>query len=186
MMSTDISLRENYVNTLFELAAEGHAVTTVKEDLDVVAAVIKQENDLVRFLRSPYFSRQSKWHVVTAALSGSISKLTLNFLMVLIKHDRVGLLTEIVRRYEQLWDAANHRYHVKVTLAHPLEPGEAEELTTAIGAAAGGAVRLEWAVDPEILGGAVIRCGDKLIDNSVHYRLRTAVKTIMSQVKGRN
>jgi F-type H+-transporting ATPase subunit delta len=186
MMSTDIRLRENYVNTLFELARENQAITVVKEDLETIAGIIKEENDLVKFLTSPYFSRPCKQQLVATALSGRISELTMNFLMVLIKHNRVGLLAEIIFRYEQLWGAEYHCYPVRVTVSRPLEQGEAEELTTTIGAAVGGTIRLELAVDPDILGGAVIRCGDKVIDNSVHHRLRAAVKTIMHQVKWRN
>jgi F-type H+-transporting ATPase subunit delta len=185
MMSTDIRLRENYANTLFELAGENQAIDAVKEDLETIAGILKGQDDLVKFLTSPYFSRQCKEQLVVTALSARIAELTMNFLMVLIKHNRVGLLPEIIFRYGQLWDADRGCYPVKVTVSRPLEQGEAEKLTTDIGAAVGGTVRLELAVNPDILGGAIVRCGDKVIDNSVHNRLRTAVKTIISQVKGR-
>jgi F-type H+-transporting ATPase subunit delta len=185
MMSTDIRLGENYANTLFELARENQVIDVVKEDLETIAGIIKEESDLVRFLTSPYFSRECKEQLVATTLSARIAELTMNFLMVLIKHNRMGLLPRIISRYGHLWDAERRCYPVKVTVSHPLEQGEAEELTAAIGAAVGGDVRLELAVDPDILGGAVIRCGDKVIDNSVHNRLRTAVRTIIGQVKGR-
>lgn len=186
MMSTDMSLRENYVNTLFELAKESQAVTVVKEDLQTIAGLIEEENDLVKFLRSPYFSRRCKQQLITTTLSARISELTMNFLMVLIQHNRAGLLKEIIFGYERLWDAEHNCYPVKVTVSRPQEQGEAEELKTAIEQAVGGTVRLELEVDPDILGGAVIRCGDKVIDNSAYHRLQTAVKTIISQVKSRN
>jgi F-type H+-transporting ATPase subunit delta len=185
MMSTDIRLRESYANTLFELAGENQAIDAVKEDLETVAGIIKGENDLVKFLTSPYFSRQCKEQLVMTALSPRISELTMHFLMVLIKHNRVGLLPEIIFRYGQLWDAGRGCYPVNVTVSRPLEQGEAEKLTADMEAALGGAVRLELAVNPDILGGAVIRCGDKVIDNSLRHRLGTAVKTILSHVKGR-
>jgi F-type H+-transporting ATPase subunit delta len=186
MMSTDISLREKYVNTLFELARESQAVTAVKEDLQIIAGIVEEENDLVRFLKSPYFSRQCKQQLITTALSERISELTMNFLMVLIQHNRAGLLEEIIFGYGRLWDTEHNCYPVKVTVSRPLEQGEAEELKTAIEQAVGGTIRLKLAVDPDILGGAVIRCGDKVIDNSAYHRLQTAVKTIISQIKGRN
>ena len=185
MMSTDIRLRENYANTLFELAAENQTTDVIQEDLEIMAGIIKEENDLVRFLTSPYFSRQCKEQLVNATLSARIAELTMNFLMVLIKHNRVGLLPEIIFRYRQLWDADRGCYPVKVTVSRPLEQGGAEEMTTDIAAAVGGAVRLELAVNPDIIGGAIIRCGDKVIDNTIHNRLRTAVKTVIGQVKSR-
>ncbi len=185
MMSTDIRLRENYANTLFELAKENQAADIVQEDLETMAGIIKEENDLIKFLTSPYFCRQCKEQLVNATLSARIAELTMNFLMVLIKHNRVGLLPSIIVKYGQLWDADRGCYPVKVTVARPLEQGEAEEMTAAIAAAVGGAVRLEWTVNPDIIGGAIIRCGDRVIDNTVHNRLRTAVKTIIGQVKSR-
>ncbi len=185
MMSTDIRLGENYANTLFELARENQVIDAIKEDLETIAGIIKQESDLVRFLTSPYFSRESKEQFVAKMLSARTAELTMNFLMVLIRHNRMALLSRIIFRYGQLWDVEHRCYPVKVTVSHPLEQGQAEELTAAIGAAVGGEVRLELAVNPDILGGAVIRCGDRVIDNSVGNRLRTAVKTILNQVKGR-
>lgn len=185
MISADIRLRENYANILFELARENQALDVVKGDLETIAGIIKEENDLIKFLMSPYFSMPSKEQLVMTALSGRIAELTMNFLMVLIKHNRAGLLPEIILSYGQLWDAERCCYPVEVTVSRPLEPGEAKKLAADMEAAVGGTVRLKWAVNPDILGGAIIRCRDKIIDNSVHHRLRAAVKTIISQVKGR-
>lgn len=185
MISADIRLRESYANTLFDLARENQVLDAVKEDLETIAGVVRKEGDLVKFLTSPYFSRSSKEKFLAKALSGRIAELTMNFLVVLIKHNRMGLLPEIVARYAELWDVERHCYPVELTVSRPLEPGEVERLKEDMETAFGGAVRLEWAVDPDILGGVIIRCRDKVIDNSIHNRLRTAVKTIISQVKGR-
>lgn len=186
MMSTEIHLRENYANTLFELAGEKQVIDIVKEDLETIDGIIKEEADLVKFLMSPYFSRQSKEQLMATVFAARISELTMNFLLVLIKHNRLGLLPEIILRYRELWDEKHRYYPVKVTVSHPLEPSEAEKLRADIEAAIGGTARLEWVVNPDILGGTIIRCGDKVIDNSVYSRLQAAVKTIISQVKGRN
>jgi len=185
MMSADIRLRENYANTLFELARENQAIDAVEEDLETIAGIIREEDDLVKFLTSPYFSGQRKEQFMTKALSGRIAELTMNFLMVLIRHNRVELLPEIMLRYGQLRDADRRCYPVEVTVSRLLEPGEVEKLTADMEAAVGGTVRLHLAVNPDILGGAIIRCGDKIIDNSIRDQLRDAVKTIISQVKGR-
>lgn len=185
MMSTDIRLRENYANTLFDLARENDVLDAVREDLETIARVVRKERDLVRFLTSPYFSGSSKEKFIRTALSGRITELTMNFIMVLIKHNRVGLLVEIVARYGELWDVEHNCYPVEATVSRPLEKDEVERLKEDMETAFGGAVRLEWVVDPDILGGIIVRCRDKVIDNSIHNRLRTAVKTIISQVKGR-
>lgn len=185
MMIADLRLRENYANTLFELAGETQAADVVEKDLETIAGIIREEDDLLKFLTSPYFSMQHKEQFMAKVLSGRIEELTMNFLMVLIRHHRIGLLPEIILRYGQLLDAERHCYPVEVTVSRPLEPGEVERLTADMESAVGGTVRLHLVVNPDILGGTIFRYGDKIVDNSIRDRLRAAVKTIISQVKGR-
>jgi F-type H+-transporting ATPase subunit delta len=64
-----------------------------------------------------------------------------------------------------------------------LEDGRVRELSDGIAAAMNSNVKLEVAVEPEIIGGAIIRCGDKVIDNTIRNRIDVAVKTVMSRIK---
>jgi F-type H+-transporting ATPase subunit delta len=108
--------------------------------------------------------------------------------MVVIRHGRARLLTDIIGRYGELWDAYHGYYHVKVTVPRALEDGQAKELSDDIAAAMNsplGRVKLQVAVDPDIIGGVIIRCGDKVIDNSIRNRIDVAVKTVMTQIKSR-
>jgi F-type H+-transporting ATPase subunit delta len=183
MMKTDIRLKETYAQTLFALAGENQTTDAVKEDLEIISDIIKHEKEFIEFLRSPYFSSRCKEQFVEKTLSGRISELTMNFLMVLIRHNRSSLLPEIIASFGQLWDAHRGYYPIKVTVSHPLGTDEVKELTAGIEAAIGGTARLELAVNPAIIGGTIIRCSDKVIDNTVRSRLQHAVKTIIGQVK---
>lgn len=183
MISTDISLREIYAQTLYELACDNHVADAVKDDLELLAEIIKKEEDFLRFLVSPYFTRPSKEQLVGGIFSGKITELTTNFLLALIRHYRTALLPRIIARYGQLWDEDNGYFPVKVTLAHLLDKAQTQELQTSIEAAVGGMIRLEMVLKPEVIGGVEIRCGEMLIDNTVRGRLQTAVKTIMGQLK---
>ena len=109
----------------------------------------------------------------------------MNFLIVVMKHGRVKLLTDIINRYGELWDASHGYYHVKVTVPKPLEDSETKRLSDDIAAAINSNVKLEVVVEPAIIGGAIIRCGDKVIDNSIRNRIQAAVKTVINQVKSR-
>jgi F-type H+-transporting ATPase subunit delta len=183
MISTYLGLRETYAQALFELACDNHVADAVKDDIELLAEIINKEEDFLRFLGSPYFARPYKEQLVSGVLSGKITDLTMNFLLVLIGHSRTALLPRIVSRYGQLWDANNGYFPVKVTVAHPLDEAQRQELQLSIEAAVGGLARLELVVKPDVIGGVVVRCGDRLIDNTVRGRLQTAVKTIMGQLK---
>lgn len=185
MISTAIRLREIYAQSLFELAERQQGVDTVKSDLNILAGIIGQEKDFIKLLDSPYFSTDYKEQLVRRLLSGVAANLTLDFLMVVIRHGRARLLTDIIGRYGELWDAYHGYYHVKVTVPRALEDGQAKELSDGIAAAMNSNVKLEVAVEPEIIGGAIIRCGDKVVDNSIRNRIDAAVKTVMSRIKSR-
>lgn len=188
MISTAIRLREIYAQSLFELADRQQGVDTVSSDLNILAGIIGQEKDFIKLLDSPYFSTDYKEQLVRRLLSGVAANLTLDFLMVVIRHGRARLLTDIIGRYAELWDAYHGYYHVKVTVPRALEDGQAKELSDDIAAAMNsppGRVKLQVAVDPDIIGGAIIRCGDKVIDNSIRNRIDVAVKTVMSRIKSR-
>jgi F-type H+-transporting ATPase subunit delta len=185
MISTAIRLREIYAQSLFELADRQQGVDTVSSDLNILAGIIGQEKDFIKLLDSPYFSTDYKEQLVRRLLSGVAANLTLDFLMVVIRHGRARLLTDIIGRYGELWDAYHGYYHVKVTVPRALEDGQAKELSDDIAAAMNSNVKLEVAVEPEIIGGAIIRCGDKVIDNSIRSRIDVAVKTVMSRIKSR-
>jgi len=185
MISTAIRLREIYAQSLFELAERQQSVDTVKSDLDILSGVIGQEKDFIKLLDSPYFSTDYKEQLVRSLLSGVAASLTLEFLMVVIRHGRARFLSDIIVRYGELWDAYHGYYHVKVTVPNPLEDGQVKKLSDDIAAAMNSNVKLEVAVEPEIIGGAIIRCGEKVIDNSIRNRIDVAVKTVMSQIKSR-
>ena len=183
MIRTDISLREKYAQVLYELACESRSTDAAKDDLELLADITKSEKDFIRFMDSPYFTRSCKVEAVNKVLAGKISELTMNFLMVLIRHNRIRLLPEIIARYGQIWDENNGYLPVKVTVSRPLDKAETEELAASIGAAVGSIARLEVKVNPDIIGGAVIRYGDRVIDNTIRGRLQTALKTIMGTAK---
>ena len=185
MISTAIRLREIYAQSLFELAERQQSVDTVKSDLDILSGVIGQEKDFIKLLDSPYFSTDYKEQLVRRLLSQVVTSLTMNFLMVVIRHGRARFLSDIIVRYGELWDAYHGYYHVKVTVPRALEDGQVKELSDDIAAAMNSNVKLEVAIEPEIIGGAIIRCGDKVIDNSIRNRIDVAVKTVISRIKNR-
>jgi F-type H+-transporting ATPase subunit delta len=185
MINTAIRLREIYAQTLFELAAEQKSVDTVKNDLDILSGIIEQEKNFIKLLGSPYFSTDYKEQWARKLLSEVVTSLTMTFLSTVIKHGRARLLTDIIARYDELWDAYNGYSQVKVTVPKHLDDSEVKRLSDDITAAINSKVKLEMAVKPDLIGGAVIRCGGKVIDNSVKNRLDHAVKTVIGKVRNR-
>ncbi|MCX5636771.1 MAG: ATP synthase F1 subunit delta [Planctomycetota bacterium] len=180
-------LAEIYARALFELAERSKMVNAIKDELNLVQDISVQEKDFRVLMASPYFSADYKEQMVQKMFSGKLSDLTIDFLRVVIQHDRMVFLPQIIDRFGELWEA-HHGYRiVQVTVSEAMNSQENEVLSANIASAMNNKVKLQVGVNPSIMGGIIIRYGDRVIDNSIRSRLRRAVNTIMSRQKaGKN
>jgi len=164
-----------YAHGLLDLADQARVVETVSADLDALSTLLAQEPDFRAFLASPYFTEQVRHDLVRRVFAGKLHRLTLNFLAVVIDHDRGALLPEITDRFKQLHRACQGYQTVKVTVAHALSEEELGKLARDLAGALNTKVDLDAHVDPSIGGGVIIRYGENMLDNSVRGRLLRTV-----------
>jgi F-type H+-transporting ATPase subunit delta len=185
MTKVTLRLTETYARALFDLAAEGGLVDTVRDDLLPVLVLLDREPDFDRVLNSPYVPAADKLRLIHNALAGKVADLTLEFLATVVRRQRTFLLRAILHRYGQLWDQHHGLTTVGVTFAEPVDEAEAGRFAQDISAALGGPVRLKVDVDPAILGGVMIRYDGKRVDNTLKGRLERATRQIINQAKSR-
>ena len=122
------------------------------------------------FFFSPYFStRRSRTR--SATLLDGADPILLNFLNLLIENHRMPVIFRIRHEYERLWDEENRTLPVEITSAIALDEATTESLGSTIGERAGRKVTLAARVDPDILGGIIIRVGNSILDASIRNRL---------------
>lgn len=172
-----------YSEVLFELARQMELLDPIVEDLSRVAAVLKAEGEFARLLNSQAIEADEKDEIVRRIFSGKVSELTLNFFCVLVRRGRVGFLPGICDRYETLVDAYRKRQLVEITVAKEVPDEEMAGLKAEISEAIAGEVKLSVKVDPRIIGGIIIKKGDRVIDHSVKRILERAVKSIMKKTQ---
>lgn len=167
----DPTLARNYAEALFELAERHGAHDEYLRASALLTDVLEANPRVRQFLEMPKIETRAKQRALRQALAGSVPELFVNFLLVVLAKRRQRLLPEIGREYASLLDQKLGRLHVQVTLAH--QPDEqtttriAAELTRILGRAAIPHVR----VDPAIIGGIVVRYGDRIMDGSIRRRL---------------
>jgi F-type H+-transporting ATPase subunit delta len=176
MEDTGTRVAKIYAQALFELAESSAAIDVVKESLDFVAAVIVQQKDFASLLSFPWFTDEDKQMLAGKIFSGRLANLTLDFLMVVIKHNRTGHLPQIAEQYNRLWETHYGYCPVQITVSRQMNDDEIKKLYADIATEIKKRVKLEMCIDPSIIGGITIRCGDKVIDNTVRTRLRQVVK----------
>ncbi|MGA2172098.1 MAG: ATP synthase F1 subunit delta [Sedimentisphaerales bacterium] len=176
-------IEEAYALAIFDIAVEQHLVDVVKSDLDSLGNIFAKEEDLSKLMWSPYFTRQYKTDLLLKAFSGTFSELTMNCMMIAAKHNRLKFLPEIVACFDRLWDEHHGFVPVKITTSEKLDDERIKKLSDDIASSLKRKIRIESSTDPSIIGGIVIRYGDKIIDNTIRTRLLNAVKTITSEEK---
>lgn len=174
-------VREIYCEVLFELASEADRVDAVKEDLEAVAHVLSENAEFAALMSSHNVQGKEKAEVIRRVFSGKVNDLTLDFLSVLAKRNRMTSLFGISQKYETLFDLHYDRHLVEVTLAAKPDEKQLEKLENNLSDAIKGTVKLAVEVDPDIIGGIIIKKDGKMIDNSVRTAVKAAMKTVMDK-----
>jgi len=172
---TAARLADTYARSLLDLAKESGTVDAVAADLEVVSTLLAQQPDLEAFLASPYFAEETKQGLVQETFTGRLNRLTVNFLSVMIDHNRGAFLPGILGRFRQLYRLYQGYETVSVTVAQGLSEEQVQKLARDLAEALRAKIDLEVQVDPSLLGGIIIRRGDKMLDNSVRGRLTRTV-----------
>lgn len=170
---TAAGLATRYATALFELASEQEALERTAADLQAILEAVNAEPALARAIRSPIVPRDELVSLVTALAERlGLSPLVRNFLGLLAQQRRLFALRLIAERFEQMLAAHRGEVTAEVASAVPLDAEQLASLRQALEARVGKAVKLATRVDPELLGGLVVRLGSRMIDASLRTRLQ--------------
>ena len=159
-----------YSRSLFEVAKEHDKLDLIKEQLGQFADALEQNRELAIFFFSPYFSTEEKKRGLERALVEADPTLV-NFLELLIEKHRMPVIFRIRRQFDALYDREHKQLPVEVTSAVDLDANVVQALEQRIREQTGQNVQLESNVDPDILGGIVLRVGNSILDASIRHRL---------------
>ncbi|AIT08156.1 ATP synthase subunit delta [Sphingomonas taxi] len=168
------SLGGRYAIALFDLARDARTIDTVESSLANVRDALNESADFRALTVSPLVARGAAVKAVLATADAlGVDATTKNFLGVLAENRRLGQLPAIIRAFRQL--AARHRGEIaaEVTSAHPLNDEQVVELKQQLRQRVGRDVSVDLSVDPDLLGGLVVRIGSQMIDSSIRTRLNT-------------
>jgi F-type H+-transporting ATPase subunit delta len=173
------SLQGRYAAALYELASEGKAVAAVESDLEKLGAALTESEEFAALIRNPQVGRDA----AAKAMEGlgkllKLASLTQNFLGVLCANRRLAALPQIVTAFAAIAAAARGEVTAEVTSAHPLSPTQLKTLTDKLKVREGKDVKIKANVDPEVLGGLVVRIGSQQIDSSIRTRLNTLAQAM--------
>jgi F-type H+-transporting ATPase subunit delta len=167
-----------YARSLFEAALDADKLDVVREQLGEFADALDGDHELQVFFFSPYFSTQEKKDGLHKAVDGA-EELFMNFLELLLENHRMPAIFRTRRNYDHLWEAHNRLLPVEVTSAVALDEETVRHIGDRIAEQTGRKVELSSTVQPDILGGIVVRVGNQVLDASIRNRLETLRKQVV-------
>ena len=170
-------IAEVYARALFEAAKEDDVLDRVHDELGQFADALDEGRNLQVFLFSPYFSSEEKKDGIRRIVSDADERL-LNFLELLAERHRMPALFRIRRIFQDLWAEENKLLPVTVTSATELDTGLVDDIGKRIEEQTGRRVELSSNVDPDVLGGLMVRVGNMVLDATVRNRLEQLRKQV--------
>ena len=169
-----ITVARNYAEALFAAGDQFGGL------LDAVAGAIQADERIAMALESPRVSKAVKAQILERALKGEAPPEFVRFLQAVVRRGRQGLLAEIAQEYQVLLDVKLNRVHAGVTLANEADARTQKQVVDRLTQALGREVRAYFRSDPRILGGVVVRVGDRIFDGSVRRRLTALQRRMLT------
>jgi F-type H+-transporting ATPase subunit delta len=180
--ATRSRLARVYAEALLAAAIDAGQVDEVGQELEsLVQDVLDADPSVEAFLASPAVGRKAKTEAIDQAFGDRVSRLVRNLLGVLNQNNRLWLIRQIAGAYRDLLDQRAGRVRVRVASAVPLTDDQRNRLIHALATRLQKTPVLSMTVNPELLGGLVVRVGDQVFDTSVRTRLETLRSHLIEQ-----
>jgi ATP synthase F1 delta subunit len=166
-----------YARSLFDVAREQDKLEVIREQLGEFADALAGSHELEVFFFSPYFSTDEKKDGLHRTVEGADETLN-NFLELLLENHRMPVVFRVRREFDRLWEEANDLLPVQITSAVALDESVSRRIGDEIGRQTGKQVQLTSTVDPDVIGGIVLRVGNSILDASIRNRLETLRKQV--------
>jgi F-type H+-transporting ATPase subunit delta len=178
-MARRVSAARRYAEAAFEVAMRDNTVETWRNELDSAAEVVSEER-IGRALNNPSIPLETRTATAEATFGPMVGRQVLNLIGLLLRRGRIEELPRLAAEFRRLDDERQGITHATATSASALTKDEVRALTQRLEQFTGGRVELDVQVDPSLLGGVVVRVGDRLIDGSVRSRLERLRNQLVS------
>ena len=169
----DQRVAARYAKSLLDLGQEQGILEMVKQDMDLLGQVVGDSRELRLLLRNPIVKHDKKLAILTALFQGKVSDLTMRFFTLLTQKNREGALESVAIEFKVQYNALRGIQTAEVTSATALTPALRAQMRQEVTRQSGRLdVELVENVDPDLIGGFVLRVGDRQLDDSVRSGLR--------------
>lgn len=160
-----------YAQALFDVAIERNKLDEFAEELKFVNNIFQENPELYRLYKTPRIDSNEKKKIIAQIFEGGTSEEVMSLLKILLDKGRASSFEDIVKDYKRLANAHNNIIEAVAITAIPMPEEEKSALENKLSNLTGKMIRLENKIDNSILGGILVRIGDKVIDGTIQGRL---------------
>jgi F-type H+-transporting ATPase subunit delta len=164
-------INTGYAQALLELAQAESIVARIEEEMFRLRELLKKNPALLEFLKDPNVTREGKRQALVELFQGRVHALVLNALLTVSDTDRASRLQQIIEEFVTLAAAARQKVSGEIITAIQLDDATLAKLSAELSRVTGKSVQLFQRIDPAILGGAIIKVGEQVIDGSLRRKL---------------
>lgn len=177
-MAVGSRIANRYAKSLIDIAKEQNAVDQLNEDMKCFIQTAEDSHEFVLMLQSPIIKHDKKLDILVNIFEGKVHAISIAFFKLLAKKSREAALPAIAQAYISLYNELNGLAVAEVISAIPLSDSFKKDLAAKVSTAVNKKVQLEETVNPDLIGGFILRMGDKQIDNSVRTQLSDIKKRL--------
>ena len=168
-----------YAQSILDLANEQQQAEPIGQELASLKQILDENPSIREVFTSPAIGADEREQLLERVFRNNLAPLLFNTLGVLNAHNRLGLISQIAQAYDELLDKQLGKVEVDLTVAQRLDADQLERARQQVSQALGRDAIVHQYVDENIIGGMIIRVGDKLIDASVRYQLASMRKQLL-------
>ncbi len=181
--SVSQAIVEPYADALMSVAKDQNLVEDFGKDVDLILSVLSSSEDLRKFFAVPVIDDSAKKQMLTTLFGTQIHSTVLNFLMILIAHRRILFLEAICRQFKALLRKMNNVALAEITSAIPLNSSQEDTLRQKVTSLTkANSVELSVKLNPDLIGGVIIKVGSQVIDASIRGQLRRLSSRLTANV----
>lgn len=173
----NIKASTRYANALLDLSIEKNQLEKVYQDIVTLKATCEGSRELVNLLNSPIVKEDKKKQALTAVFGSSFDELSINYINLLVSKNRESLLPTIAEQFIKAYENHKNILTVEVTSAIKLDEAQKNKVLSLV--KHDGEINLVEKIDPSLIGGFVVRMGDKQIDASIAKKFKDLRKEII-------
>jgi len=177
----EATIARNYAEALFESGEQSGDTERYADLMKAIADSIRTDDTIRHVLESPRVPKHVKQDVLSNALEDYAPKPFIKFLAAVVKRGRQTILTAICDEYMDLVDEKSNRIHAVITLAREPDQAVQEAVKQRLSVVIGKEVIPHYRTDPDILGGLIVRVGDRIMDGSLRRRMVSLRSKLLRQ-----